>query len=230
MKVHEDRDERSLPVGGLQRDQLILDRLTSGLHFGADFLFDQRPELAVVDLHAGRGELRLQALRDLFARHVNEWREMGEGDGLAAVLARRHLGDDLGCDGAGSREAAGRIDMRSRDAGAVLQHVVEIDQTAVVHVLGEVVRVVEVNDAFFVRLDDILRKKVAVGVIAAPFAGHIITLDREHRRVLVAVFLTDLLVVALDDARDFLVDVAHLAHLIVLVPVGDVETGHLGPA
>ena len=49
------------------------------------------------------------------------------------------------------------LDERAGDDGAVLQHVLEVHEVAVVHVLGIVVRVVEVDDALLVRLDDVLR-------------------------------------------------------------------------
>jgi hypothetical protein len=41
----------------------------------------------------------------------------------------------------------GLLDERAGDDGAVLQHVVEVDEVAVVHVLRVVVCVVEVDDA-----------------------------------------------------------------------------------
>ena len=41
------------------------------------------------------------------------------------------------------------------DDRAVLQHIVQIDEVAVVHVLGIVVGIVEVDDALLMRLDDL---------------------------------------------------------------------------
>ena len=49
----------------------------------------------------------------------------------------------------------GRLDERAGDDRAVLQHVLQVDQVAVVHMLREVIGVVEVDDALVVRLDDV---------------------------------------------------------------------------
>ena len=48
VEIEEDGHERSLAVGGLQRDQLILDGLAARFDFLADFLLDQ-----VIELIAG---------------------------------------------------------------------------------------------------------------------------------------------------------------------------------
>ena len=66
---------------------------------------------------------------------------MVEGDGLAAVLAGGHLGDDLRRDVAGRRERMRLLDEGAGDDGTVLEHIVEVHEVAVVHVLRIVVRV-----------------------------------------------------------------------------------------
>ena len=48
------------------------------------------------------------------------------------------------------------LNQRAADDGAVLQHVVQIDQVAVVHVLVKVVGIVEVDQALLMRLYDCL--------------------------------------------------------------------------
>ena len=72
---------------------------------------------------------------------------MRQGDGLAAVLVGGHLRDDLGGDVAGGGEGVGLLDQGAGDDGAVLQHVLQIHQIAVVHMLGIIVRVMEMDDA-----------------------------------------------------------------------------------
>ena len=89
---------------------------------------------------------------DLLTADLDERRKVRQRDGLAAVLAAGHLGDDLRGDVARGGEAVRALDERAGDDGAVLQHVLQVDQVAVVHVLGEVVGVVEVDDALVVGL------------------------------------------------------------------------------
>ena len=51
----------------------------------------------------------------------------------------------------------GLLDERAGDDRAVLQHVLQVDEVAVVHVLREVVGVVEVDDALLVGLHNVRR-------------------------------------------------------------------------
>ena len=119
------------------------------------------------------------------------------------------------------------FDERAGDDRAVLQHILEIDQIAVVHVLGEVIRVVEVDDALVMRLDDVLRQQHAGRQILGDLARHIVALDGVDGRVLVGVFLLDLLVVRLDEGQDLLVRRVGLADERAGIAVGDIVLGDL---
>ena len=70
----------------------------------------------------------------------------------------------------------GLLDQRAADDRAVLQHVLQIDQVAVVHVLGVVVGVVEVDDALLMGLDDLLGQQHTHGQVLADLAGHVVAL------------------------------------------------------
>ena len=155
---------------------------------------------------------------------------MGQGDGLPAVLVAGHLRHDLRGDVAGGGKAVGLFDQGAGDDGAVLQHVLQIHQIAVVHVLGIVIRVVEVDDTLVVGVHDVLRQQDAVGDVPADLAGHIVPLGGVHHRVLVGVLLLGLLVVALDQAEDLVVRGVGLAHKRAGIAVGDVVLGHLKSA
>ena len=130
---------------------------------------------------------------------------MGQADALAAVLVGSHLCNDLGGDVAGGGEAVGLLNEGARDDGAVLEHVVQIDQVAVVHVLCEVVGIVEVDQAFLVCLDNVRGQQQAGGQVLGDLTGHVVALDAVDGGVLVGVLLFDFLVVALDQAQNPLV-------------------------
>ena len=49
----------------------------------------------------------------------------------------------------------------ARDDRAVLQHILEVHKVAVVHMLSAIVRVMEMDDAGFVRVDNLLRQQHA---------------------------------------------------------------------
>ena len=121
----------------------------------------------------------------------------------------------------------GLFDERTGDDGAVLQHVLQIHQIAVMHMLGVVIRVVEVDDALVVGVHDVLGQQNAVGDVAADLAGHVVPLGGVHHRVLVGVLLLGLLVVALDQAEDLVIGGVGLTHQRTGVAVRDVVLGHL---
>lgn len=92
----------------------------------------------------------------------------------------------------------GLLDHGLADDGAVLQHVFQIDEVAVVFPLGEIVGVVEMDDAFFMGLHDFFRQQQSLGEILGYFAGHVVTLGGIDDRVLVGVFLLYFLVGQVD--------------------------------
>ena len=155
---------------------------------------------------------------------------MGQGDGLAAVLVGSHLGHDLGGDVAGGGEAVGPLNEGPGDDGAVLQHVLQVHQVAVVHVLGEVVGVVEVDDALLMGLHDLLGQQQPLAEVPGDLAGHVVPLGGVHHRVFVGVFLLGLLVAALNEAEDAVVRGVAPADQGAGIAVGDVVLRHLeGP-
>ena len=226
-QVHEHRDERRLTVGGHEGDHLILDGLHAALDLLTQAILYDLGDLFLAGADVQLLELPLHILADLFAADVHKGGQVGQADALAAVLAGRHLSDDLGGNVAGGGEGMGLFNEGAGDDGAVLQHVVQVDQVAVVHVLGKVVGVVEVDDAFLVGLDDVLRQQHAHGQVLGDLARHVVTLDRVDGGVLVGVLLLDFFVVALDQAEDAVVGGVVGAAQALHITVGDVVAGDL---
>ena len=79
----------------------------------------------------------------------------------------------------------------------VLEHILKIYEVAVMHMLCEIIGIMEVNNAVLVSLDNILRKKNSLCNILRHFACHIITLNGIYRRIFIGVFLLNFLVIAL---------------------------------
>ena len=137
------------------------------------------------------------------------------------------LRDDLGGNVAGGGEAVGLLDEGARNDGAVLEHILQIDQVAVVHMLREVVGVVEVDQALLVRLDDVGGQQQAGGQVLGDLAGHVVALDAVDGGVLVGVLLLDLFVVALDQAENPFVGGVGLTLEVLDIAVGDIVAGHV---
>ncbi len=122
---------------------------------------------------------------------------MRERDTLSAVLTAGNLGDTLCGHIAGRGKALGRIDHRLTDHRAVLQHILQVDQTAVVHMLGKIIRIMKMDDPFLMSLHDIRRQQETLRDILAHFARHIIALHAVDRRILIGILLFYFLIVAL---------------------------------
>jgi len=219
-QIHEHGDEGGLTVGGHQGDHLILD----GLHAAVDLV----AQAALHDLLlALRGNvqpfhLRLDLSGDLFAGDIHKGSQMGQTDTLAAVLVGGHLCNDLGGNVAGGGKAVGLFNIGAGDDRAVLQHILQVHQVAVVHVLGKVIGIVEVDQAFLMCLHDLWVQQQTGGQVLGDLTGHIVALHAVHGGVLVGVLLLDLFVLALDQAQDALVGGVGLALQALDVAVGDI--------
>ena len=227
VQVHEHRNERCLTVGRHQGNDLILDSLHAALDLLAQALFDDVRNFFLAGIDAQVLHLGLDVAADLLAADVDKGGKVGQADALAAVLAGRDLRDDLGGNVAGGGEGVRLFNQSARNDCAVLQHIVKVDEVAVVHVLGVVVCVMEVDDAFLVRLDDLRGQQHAHRQVFADLTGHIVALDAVDGWVFVGVLLLDLLVVALDEGEDLVVSGVVGALEALHVAVGDILAGNL---
>ena len=121
----------------------------------------------------------------------------------------------------------GLLDKGAGDHGAVLQHIIQIHQIAVVHMLGIVVGIVEVNDAGLMSRYNFRGQQNPAGDVLTDLTGHVVTLNRVDGGVLVGVLLLDFLVVALDQAEDPIVRGVGLPGQGTDVAVGNVFLGNL---
>ena len=230
VEVHEHGDEGSLSVGGHQGDDLILDGLNAPAHFLPQAVLHHLGDGLLRGRNAESGHFPLHGLADLLPADLNEGGKMRQGNGLSAILVGCHLGDDLGGDVAGGGEGMGLLDQGAGDDGAVLQHVLQIHQIAVVHMLGIIVRVMEMDDAGLVGVHHFLGKQDTTGDVLADLARHVVPLDGVDGGVLVGVLLLDFLVIALDQAEDAVVRGVGLTQKAAGIAVGNIFLGHLESA
>ena len=189
------------PFRRQKRDHLILNglnplrdlRLQALLRDLGDLLFIGDAQLA---------QLVRNVRTDLLTADVHKGRKMRERNALPAVLVGGNLRNDLRGNVARRRERMRLLNERTRNDRAVLQHVLKIDQVAVVHVLRKIVGIMEMNEALVMRLHDVARQKNTAREILGDFPRHIVALHGVHRGILVGIFLLDFLVVALDERED----------------------------
>ena len=130
---------------------------------------------------------------------------MCERDALAAVLVTCNLCDDLCCDVARGGKAVGTLDHGAGDNRAVLQHILKVNEVAVVHVLCVVVGIVEVDNALLVCLNDLLGKEQTGGNVAADLTCHVVALYAVDGGVLICIFLLGFFVAALNQAQNLFI-------------------------
>ena len=130
---------------------------------------------------------------------------MCKADALTAVLVGSNLCDYLSSDVAGCGKAVGLFNKSLADNSAVLEHILQIYKVTVVHMLSKIIRIMEVDYALLVSFYNILREQQSLCKVTADLACHIVTLNAVDCRVLVGVFLLDLLIAALDKGKYLIV-------------------------
>ena len=205
VQIHEHGNEGCLSVGGHEGNHLILDGLNTAADFVAQPVLHHLADGFFRYLDAENFHFLFHGFADLIAADLHKGCQVGQADGLTAILVGCHLGDDLRGDIAGGGEGMGLLDHGAGDDGAVLQHIVQIHQVAVVHMLGKVVGVMEMDNALIVRIHDLLGQQNAVGNILGHLTCHIVTLHGIDGGVLIGVLLLDFLVVGFNQAQDAVV-------------------------
>ena len=119
------------------------------------------------------------------------------------------------------------LNQRTRDNSTVLEHILQVHQVAVMHVLGKVVRIMEVNQTLIVSIHNLLGQQHTLGQVLGDLAGHVVTLNGIDGRVLVGVLLLDLFVVALDQRQDLVIGRVLLALQALNIAIDDVVAGNL---
>ena len=227
IKIHEDRHERRLTIGGHKGHDLILNRLDTATDLVTQAVLNNLADLFGRCGNAELLELAGDLATNLLTAHLNERGEMGQRDGLAAVLGGSNLGDNLRRNIAGSREAVRFFDQCARDNSTVLEHILQVHQVAVMHVLGKVVRIMEVNQALIVSIHNLLGQQHTLSQVLGDLAGHVVTLNGIDGRVLIGVLLLDLFVVALDQRQNLVVGRVLLALQALNIAIDDVVAGNL---
>ena len=227
VKIHKDRHERRLAIGGHKGHDLILNRLDAATDLVTQAILNDLANLFGRCGNAELLELAGDLATNLLTAHLNKGGKMGQRDGLAAVLGGSNLGDNLRRNIAGGREAVRLLNQRARNNSAVLEHVLQVHQIAVVHMLGKVIRIVEMDQTLIMGIHDLLRQQHALGQVLGNLASHIVALNGVDGRVLVGVLLLDLFVIALDQRQNLVIGRVLLALQALNIAIDDVVAGNL---
>ncbi len=237
IKIHEHSNERCLTIGSHKSNDLVLNGLHTLLnlilnsHFCdlcdcSFFVGRERLHFLTTGDPIAKPELLLNLLSDLLATHINKWSKVRQRNGLSAVLIGCYLSNDLGGDVAGSREAVWLLNQSAGDNSAVLEHIFQVDQTAVVHMLHKIVAIMEVDDTFLMCFRNFLREQQMVSDITTDLAGNVISLSRQNDRILVGVLLNHRFICTISDGEDLLVQRGGITQKLMLIAIFDVRFGN----
>ena len=173
------------------------------------------------------GTVGLDMAAELLPAAAEVFAQVAQVHRLAAVLVGGHAGDDLGHHGAGHLKALGGLDQLAIHHGTVVQHVPDVDETAVEDRLDEIVRVVEVDGSLVVGLGDDIRQQQTAGQVPAHLAGDVVPLGGGDHGVFVGVLLGQLLVLIAQQGQDGLVGGVGLAHQGPVIAIDDIGFGQV---
>ena len=216
-------DERRLAVGGVQRVDLVLQRLKGvvALFLGAC----PRVGLDVGNLPFG-GDSAM-----LFHAELHKGRQhlVDAVNGGAAVNMAGDLGDNLRGDRRGGGDRLRRLDLGVAHLEAVGEHAFQIDQHTVEH--GEergVVEIVIVDLAALVRLHHVARQQLLLRIMFRDDARQQVALRRDHLTVFIGVFVQQRGVGLIDQAANGVVQLAALlARYVAIVTIFDIGARQL---
>ena len=158
INIHKYRNKRRLSIGGHQGDNLILYDLYASFDLIFYPAFCNLIDLFFRDRNSCFLHLSSDFPAEFPAAHLHKRRQMRKRDTLSAVLGTCNLCNNLRCNIARRRKTMRFFDHRTADHRSVLQHIFQIDQTAVMHMLRKIIRIMEMDNSVFMRFHDILRQ------------------------------------------------------------------------
>ena len=94
----------------------------------------------------------------------------------------------------------GFFNISSADNSTVLKHIFKVNKVAVMHMLSEIVSIVEMDNTLLVSLNNIGFQQNTLSNILTNLTCHIVTLNAVNGGVFIGVFLFYFLIVALNKA------------------------------
>ena len=202
INIHKYCNKRCLSICCHKRDNLILNYLNTTVNLFLYTLFCDKIDLLLC--------YRDSCFFHLLANHTTEFLtadlykrcKMCQWNTLSAILWAGYLCDGLCCNVTCSGKALWLFKHSLTDYSAILQHVLKINQTTVVHVLCIIICIMEMNDSSIMCLHNILWQQKSSCKILIYLTCNVVPLYTVYSRILIWVFLLYLFVVALKNTLD----------------------------
>ena len=146
----------------------------------------------------GISELVLQLFCKFFPALTQVFSQMLDIHTLAAILIAGYGCDDLGGHSTCHLEALGRFDHFAVDGSTVVQHILDIDQTAVEDRLDKIIRIMEMQHTIVMCHGNMLRQKQTSGNITRHFTCNIVSLCGCQAGIFIGILLCQLLILIPD--------------------------------
>ena len=226
IQVHEHGYKWSLSITGHQSNQLVLNGLNTALYFFCQTMLYNLVNHCIIQGFTAFFPFFYNLLPDLLAAYIYKGCQMGQCEGLSAVLIGCYLRNNLGSYVAGSEEAVRLFNHGLADNGSVLQHIFQIDKVAVMFTLSKVVRIMEMNDAFLVCLHNLFRQEETFCQVLGYFTSHIIALCGVNYRVLIGIFLLYFFIRQVNQRKDSIIRSIGLTGDFSLITITDILLGY----
>ena len=208
-QMQEQGHKRRLAVSGHQGIDLVLDGLDAGLQFFPQpFVHNCVKYFRICLFTQGL----LGPFHKLFPAAAQIFAQMPHVHGLTAVLTGSYGSDNLGHHVAGYLKALGRFNHLAVHHGAVVQHVADIDQTAVENGLDKIIHIMKMDGGFVVGFCNLFRQNHAAGQIFGNLAGDQVALGRGHNGIFIAVFFHNVFIAVTNQGEDGFVGGIGLTH------------------
>ena len=182
-------------------------------------LLGNQIDLALGCLNPGQRQFFSYSSAEFLTADLNKGSQMRQGNGLAAVLARRYLRDDLRCDVASGGEAVRLFNECSSNDRSVLEHILQIHQVAVMNGLGRIIRIVKMNTSLVMCRRDFGGQDKSACQVAIYLTSNIVSLCGNDIGVFIRILLLRIRTTAVQNGKDFVIGRICLSHQLVLIAV-----------
>ena len=123
--------------------------------------------------------------------------QMTRIDGLPAILAACHRGNNLRHHRTSNLKTLRTLNQLAIHNRSLIKHIADIDETAVKNRLDKIVHIVKMNNALFMRFRNLLRKQHTLRQIFRHLTGNQIALCTGYIGIFVGIFFHDVFVAVL---------------------------------
>ena len=199
--------------------------MNAALHLPANPYLGHLVQLSLIQLLPDCLHFLPEFLAILLAADIHKGCEVGQADGLTSIGVGSHLGNDLRGDVTGGGEAVGLLDQCIRNHRAVLQHVLQVHQLTVGDGAGYIAHIVDMDNAFVMGEDHVLREDISAADILGYLGCQIVAHGGIQHRVLVRVLLFRQLVIVTQQGQYLCIRAALFAQQFMAQPVVAVLPG-----